>query len=114
MIRQIPSQPLENLQAIGWLWRGPLQAESLELPPLSFVVFDGKRSADGFVVRDCWFHDNFQRTLINGAPNMWSAKLLENSICCAILGVSEAAIKPIPAAPKGRMKVWIESQAEST
>lgn len=33
VIRQIPSQPLENLQAIGWLWRGPLLAESLELPP---------------------------------------------------------------------------------
>lgn len=33
VIRQIPSQPLENLQAIVWLWRGPLQAESLELPP---------------------------------------------------------------------------------
>ena len=47
----------------------------LELSPLSFVVFDGKRSADGFVVRDCWFHDNFQRTLINGAPN----GLIENT-----------------------------------
>ena len=47
----------------------------LELAPLSFVVFDGKRSADGFVVRDCWFHDNFQRTLINGAPN----GLIENT-----------------------------------
>ncbi len=33
VIRQILSQPLENLQAIVWLWRGPLQAESLELPP---------------------------------------------------------------------------------
>lgn len=33
VIRQIPSQPLENLQAMTWLWRGPQQAESLELPP---------------------------------------------------------------------------------
>lgn len=47
----------------------------LDLAPLSFVVFDGKRSADGFVVRNCWFHDNFQRTLINGAPN----GLIENT-----------------------------------
>ncbi len=41
---------------------------TLDLPPLSLVVMDGKRSAAGFVVRDCWLHDNFQRTLINGAP----------------------------------------------
>lgn len=41
----------------------------LELPPLSFVVLDEKRSADGFILRDCWLHDNFQRTLINKAPN---------------------------------------------
>ena len=47
----------------------------LDLASLSFVVFDGKRSADGFVVRNCWFHDNFQRTLINGAPN----GLIENT-----------------------------------
>jgi hypothetical protein len=49
--------------------------KALDLAPLSFVVFDGKRSADGFVVRNCWFHDNFQRTLINGAPN----GLIENT-----------------------------------
>jgi hypothetical protein len=49
--------------------------QPLRLEPLSFVVVDGKRSADGFVVRDCWFHDNFQRTLINGAPN----GLIENT-----------------------------------
>jgi len=50
-------------------------AEALELPPLSLVVMDGKRSARGFVVRDCWLHDNFQRTLINGAPG----GLIENN-----------------------------------
>jgi transcription elongation GreA/GreB family factor len=33
VIRQIPSQPLENLRAMAWLWRGPEQAEGLELPP---------------------------------------------------------------------------------
>jgi len=33
IIRQIPSQPLENLEAMAWLWRGPKQAESLSLPP---------------------------------------------------------------------------------
>lgn len=43
--------------------------QRLELPPLSLVVLDGKRSASGFVLRDCWLHDNFQRTLINGSPN---------------------------------------------
>lgn len=48
---------------------------TLNLPPLSLVVMDGKRSAAGFVVRDCWLHDNFQRTLINGAPG----GLIENN-----------------------------------
>jgi hypothetical protein len=43
--------------------------KTLELPPLSLVVLDGKRSATGFVLRNCWLHDNFQRTLINGSPN---------------------------------------------
>ncbi|MCP5556925.1 MAG: hypothetical protein H7A55_04145 [Verrucomicrobiaceae bacterium] len=47
----------------------------LELPPLSLVVFDGKRSAAGFVIRNCWLHDNFQRTLINGSPD----GLIENN-----------------------------------
>ena len=47
----------------------------LELPPLSLVVLDGKRSAAGFVVRNCWLHDNFQRTLINGSPG----GLIENN-----------------------------------
>ena len=49
--------------------------QPLELPPLSLVVLDGKRSAAGFVVRNCWLHDNFQRTLINGAPG----GLMENN-----------------------------------
>jgi hypothetical protein len=49
--------------------------QPLRLEPLSFVVLDGKQSADGFVVRDCWFHDDFQRTLINGSPN----GLIENT-----------------------------------
>jgi hypothetical protein len=43
--------------------------KTLELPPLSLVVLDNKRSATGFVLRNCWLHDNFQRTLINGSPN---------------------------------------------
>jgi hypothetical protein len=47
----------------------------LELPPLSLVVLDGKRSAGGFVLRNCWLHDNFQRTLINGSPD----GLIENN-----------------------------------
>ena len=47
----------------------------LELPPLSLVVMDGKHSSAGFVVRDCWLHDNFQRTLINGSPG----GLIENN-----------------------------------
>ena len=47
----------------------------LELPPLSLVVLDGKRSAGGFVLRNCWLHDNFQRTLINGSPG----GLIENN-----------------------------------
>lgn len=43
--------------------------KTLDLPPLSLVVLDGKRSASGFVLRNSWLHDNFQRTLINGSPN---------------------------------------------
>lgn len=48
---------------------------TLKLPPLTLVVMDGKRSAAGFVIRDCWLHDNFQRTLINGSPG----GLIENT-----------------------------------
>ncbi len=49
--------------------------QPLELPPLALVVLDGKRSAAGFVLRNCWLHDNFQRTLINGSPG----GLIENT-----------------------------------
>jgi len=49
--------------------------QALDLPPLTLVVLDGKRSAAGWVVRDCWFHDDFQRTLINGSPG----GLIENT-----------------------------------
>jgi hypothetical protein len=49
--------------------------QPLELPPLSLVVLDGKRSAAGFVLRNSWLHDNFQRTLINGSPG----GLIENN-----------------------------------
>lgn len=47
----------------------------IELPALSLVVLDGKCSASGFVLRNCWLHDNFQRTLINGSPG----GLIENT-----------------------------------
>jgi hypothetical protein len=47
----------------------------LDLPELALVVMDGKRSAEGFVIRNSWFHSNFQRTLINGAPG----GLIENT-----------------------------------
>jgi hypothetical protein len=47
----------------------------LTLEPLSLVVMDGKRSAAGFVLRNCWLHDDFQRTLINGSPG----GLIENN-----------------------------------
>lgn len=47
----------------------------LELPALSLVVMDGKRSSGGWIVRNCWFHSNFQRTLINGSPG----GLIENT-----------------------------------
>jgi len=40
----------------------------LALEPLSLVVMDAKRSAAGFILRNCWLHDDFQRTLINGSP----------------------------------------------
>lgn len=40
----------------------------LNLAPLSLVVMDGKRSNAFFRICDCWFHDNFQRALINGSP----------------------------------------------
>lgn len=49
--------------------------KGLDLAPLSLVVLDGKRSAAGFVLRNCWLHDNFQRTLINGSPG----GLIENN-----------------------------------
>ena len=48
---------------------------ALQLPDLSLVVMDGKRSCGNFVIRNCWFHSNFQRTLINGAPG----GLIENT-----------------------------------
>ncbi|MBT4822884.1 MAG: right-handed parallel beta-helix repeat-containing protein [Lentisphaerae bacterium] len=47
----------------------------LVLPELSLVVMDGKRSSAGWSVRNCWFHSNFQRTLINGSPG----GLIENT-----------------------------------
>ncbi len=47
----------------------------LKLPALSLVVMDGKRSSREWVIRNCWFHSNFQRTLINGAPR----GLIENT-----------------------------------
>ena len=40
----------------------------LNLPELSLVVMDSKCSAQDWVVRDCWLHDDFQRTMVNGAP----------------------------------------------
>jgi hypothetical protein len=58
--------------------KGEVLAEldtELELPTLALAVLDGKRSAAGFVLRDCWLHDNFQRTLINGSPG----GLIENN-----------------------------------
>jgi len=42
--------------------------QPLPLPPLSLVVLDGRRSSRGWAVRNCWFHSDFQRTLINGSP----------------------------------------------
>lgn len=50
--------------------------QPLELPALSMVVMDGKQSAAGFVVRNCWMHDTFQRILINGSPG----GLIENNL----------------------------------
>jgi len=47
----------------------------LEFAPLSLVVMDGKQSAEGFVIRNCWFHSDFQRALINGSP----CGLIENN-----------------------------------
>jgi hypothetical protein len=47
----------------------------LELEPLSLIVMDAKRSAAGFILRNCWLHDDFQRTLINGSPG----GLIENN-----------------------------------
>lgn len=47
----------------------------LTLPGLCLVVMDGKQSSQGWVIRNCWFHSDFQRTLINGAPG----GLIENT-----------------------------------
>ena len=69
-----PSRPINDTYKAKGEYLVELD-KTLELPPLAFVVLDGKRSADGFIVRDCWLHDNFQRTLINGAPN----GLIENN-----------------------------------
>jgi hypothetical protein len=53
--------------------------QTLELPPLSLVVMDGKQSNAGFVIRNCWFHDNFQRALVNGSPGgLIEQNLFEN------------------------------------
>jgi len=49
--------------------------QPFQLPALSLVVMEGRRSAQGFVLRNCWLHDNFQRTLINGSPG----GLIENT-----------------------------------
>ena len=69
-----PSLPIgDTIQAKGEVLVG--LDKPLELPPLSLVVLDGKRSAGGFVLRNCWLHDNFQRTLINGSPG----GLIENN-----------------------------------
>ncbi len=46
----------------------------LELPENAKVVM-ARQSAAGFVVRNSWFHNNFQRTMINGAPG----GLIENN-----------------------------------
>jgi hypothetical protein len=69
-----PSVPISDTHQA----KGEVRVEldkALELPPLSLVVLDGKRSAAGFVLRNCWLHDNFQRTLINGSPG----GLIENN-----------------------------------
>lgn len=50
--------------------------QALNLQPLSLVVMDGKRSNESFAIRNCWFHDNFQRALINGSPK----GLIKNNI----------------------------------
>ncbi len=62
-----PSLPINESYAAKGEFLVGLDAV-LELPALSLVVLDGKRSASGFVLRNCWLHDNFQRTLINGSP----------------------------------------------
>lgn len=72
--REIPSVAIND----QYMAKGEFLVEldkALELPPLALVVMDGKRSGDHFVLRDCWLHDNFQRTLINGSPN----GLIENN-----------------------------------
>ena len=69
-----PSLPINDRYAAKGEWLVQLD-QDLELPPLSLVVLDGKRSAEGWVVRNCWFHDDFQRTLINGSPG----GLIENT-----------------------------------
>ena len=69
-----PSLPINKWYQAKGEWLVTLD-KGLDLPPLSLVVMDGKRSASGFVIRNCWFHDDFQRTLINGAPN----GLIENT-----------------------------------
>ena len=69
-----PEQTINEKYSVKGEFLVELQ-KPLNLPRLAFVVMDGKCSADGFVVRDCWFHDDFQRTLINGSPN----GLIENT-----------------------------------
>lgn len=69
-----PSVPINETYAA----RGEVLVQldrSLALPPLTLVVLDGKRSAQGWAVRNCWFHSDFQRTLINGSPG----GLIENT-----------------------------------
>lgn len=70
-----PSLPINESYRAQSEYRVQLD-QPLNLPPLSLVVLDGKQSNEGFVVRNCWIHDDFQRSLINGSPK----GLVENNL----------------------------------
>lgn len=54
--------------------------QPISLPAVTLVVMDGKRLNENFVVRNSWFHDDFQRTMINGSPRgLFEGNTIQNT-----------------------------------
>lgn len=67
--------------------------QTLSLPPLTIVLMDGRETCHQWRVRDCWFHDDFQRALIDGSPDgVFENSTIQN--CGHGLIVSHAIAEP--------------------